>query len=145
MKLKILILTFCAVIFTGLILRGSGVDNYDKSKMIRENLRAFSSGMICTCDADCPLGMRCVNGECVPGDGDGEGEGEKYRINCKIAGCAGDKSGNWYCNACIAKMCESITDRNQYCVVRVPGSIGHFHCVARSSRRTAPTYSCADK
>lgn len=142
MKLKNLILTFCAVICTGLILMGSSVDNYDKSKMIRENLRAFSSGMMCTCDADCPLGMRCVNGECVPGDG--EGEGEKYRINCKIAGCAGDKSGNWYCNACIAKMCAKSQDKRQTCVITISGTTGHFHCVSEGQYRHTPLANCAN-
>ena len=143
MKLKILILTFCAVIFTGLILRGSSVGNYDKSKMIRENLRAFSSGMICTCDADCPLGMRCVNGECVPGGGEGEGEDYKI-INCKVAGCAGDKSGNWYCNACIAKMCSKSDNDKQTCVITISGTTGHFHCVSKGQYRHTSLANCAN-
>lgn len=144
MKLKILILTFCAVIFTGLILKGTPPDNYDKNKMIRDNLRAFSSGMICTCDADCPLGMRCVNGECVPADGEGDSEGEKYRIDCKIAGCAGDKSGNWYCNACIAKMCTKSKDMEETCVITISGTTGHFHCVSKGQYRHTPLANCAN-
>ena len=141
MKLKILILTFCAVIFACLILKGTPPADYDKSKMIRENLRAFSSGMICTCDADCPLGMRCVNGECVPGDG----EGEDYKIiNCKVAGCGGDKSGNWYCNACIAKMCAKSQDRRRTCVITISGTTGHFHCVSEGQYRHTPLANCAN-